>query len=115
MKLSVWGADRAQAVTRLRSALDELRILGVQNNQGLFWAIARDGDFIKGEYGTPYLAKRGAELRAAYDAELARLMPALAIGAVETARRPPAGEEATAGAAMRPWEYVGLRDQLRNQ
>jgi acetyl/propionyl-CoA carboxylase alpha subunit len=114
MKLSVWGNDRAQAVTRLRGALDELRILGVQNNQGLFWAIARDADFLKGEYGTPYLAKRGVELRAAFDAELARLMPNLAAGAVETARRPALSDGVAGAPAMRPWEYIGLRDQLRN-
>ena len=34
-KLSVWGEDRSQAIDRLASALEELRILGVQSNQAL--------------------------------------------------------------------------------
>jgi len=73
MKLSVWGSDRAAAVAQLRSALDELRILGVTHNQGLFWAICRERNFIEGNYGTPYLEKNRSELLKIYGTELERL------------------------------------------
>ncbi|MBI3544609.1 MAG: ATP-grasp domain-containing protein [Deltaproteobacteria bacterium] len=114
MKLSVWGADRAEAVSRLRGALDELRILGVQSNQGLFYAITREKNFIAGDYGTPYLEKNRAELKRIFNEEQARLMPWLAMGAVETLRQSAAAlESAAPGAAISAWELSARRGQLR--
>ncbi len=113
MKLSVWGATREESVARLRGALDELRILGVQNNQGLFWAITREKNFQKGEYGTPYLEKHREELKRLYDTELARLMPAAALGAVESLRSPVLAANGAGGAGMSAWELASRRGQLR--
>ena len=114
MKLSVWGADRAEAVARLRGALDELRILGVQNNQGLFWAITREKDFMAGDYGTPYLEKHKVQLKKLFGDELARLMPWLSVGAVESSKQPTlsvAGGEPS----LSMWEYTARRAQLRGE
>lgn len=120
MKLSVWGGNRSEAVARLRGALDELRILGVNSNQGLFYAITREKDFGDGLYGTPYLEKHAAELKSIYAEELARLLPLAAMGAVESLRM--SGVGATAGRAftdgplpLSVWELSSLRGQLRGE
>lgn len=113
MKLSVWGVDRTEAVARLRGALDELRILGVQNNQGLFWAITREKDFMAGDYGTPYLEKHKTQLKALYGDELARLLPWLAVGAVEATKQPITENQAVGEAAVSMWEYNARRTQVR--
>ncbi len=113
MKLSVWGRDRSEAVTRMRAAIDELRVLGVGSNQGLFFAITREKNFIDGNYGTPYLEKNKAELRRIYDAELARLLPAAAVAAVEamaTVSRAPGGATVSSG-----WEAVAKKAAIRGE
>lgn len=116
MKLSVWGADRAEAVARLRGALEELRILGVNNNQGLFWAITREKDYIAGDYGTPYLEKHKLELRSLYDGELARLLPALSMTAAQSLRKPTVRAEASGDVgALSAWELQARRGYLRGE
>lgn len=69
LKLSVWGNTRDQAIARLRASLEELRILGVDSNQALFWAICQEPEFNRGTYGTPYLEKNKPFLRKIIHAE----------------------------------------------
>ena len=83
MKLSVWGNARVQAVERLRTAIDELRVLGVGSNQGLFYAITREKNFIDGNYGTPYLELHKEELKKIYTEELARVVQAGAYACIQ--------------------------------
>jgi acetyl-CoA carboxylase biotin carboxylase subunit len=83
MKLSVWGTNREEAVLRLRTAIDELRVLGVGSNQGLFYAITREEDFIKGNYGTPYLQIKANILKDIYNQKLQELLPKIGYGVLE--------------------------------
>ena len=53
-KLIVSGADRAEAVARLRAALDTLEIEGVETTAGLHRAIAADPRFIAGGVDTRF-------------------------------------------------------------
>ena len=57
-KLVVWGADRAQAIARLRRALDEYTVTGIRTNAPLFRAIVRDAAFLRGEVFTRWLDER---------------------------------------------------------
>ena len=56
-KLVVTGADRDQALARLRGALARCRIDGVATNLALLAALARDGEFAGGGVDTGYLAR----------------------------------------------------------
>jgi acetyl-CoA carboxylase biotin carboxylase subunit len=60
-KLIVWGSTRLQAIERMRRALDEAAIYGIQTTIPLYRRIFRDPDFIAGRINTGYL---GASLRA---------------------------------------------------
>jgi acetyl-CoA carboxylase, biotin carboxylase subunit len=82
-KLVVWGADRDQALARLRGALARCRIEGVATNLPLLEALAGDEEFAGGGVDTGYLERW-----------LAR-QPGEAGRPVRAARQP--GEAGTAG------------------
>jgi acetyl-CoA carboxylase biotin carboxylase subunit len=57
-KLIVWGPDRAQAITRMRRALDELTVLGVATNQGFHRRLLADPAFQAGDLDIQFLERR---------------------------------------------------------
>lgn len=54
-KLIVWGADRAEAIERLRRALEEYYVSGVKTNTSLFRRILATRDFQIGDIHTRWL------------------------------------------------------------
>jgi acetyl-CoA/propionyl-CoA carboxylase biotin carboxyl carrier protein len=62
-KLIVWGADREDALRRLRRALREFRIEGVATTLPFFEAILGDEVFVKGSYTTGFVAERLGKLK----------------------------------------------------
>ncbi|MGB9404032.1 MAG: acetyl-CoA carboxylase biotin carboxylase subunit [Candidatus Acidiferrales bacterium] len=54
-KLIAWGADRGEAIARLKRALGETHIRGIRTNVGLFQRILAEKDFIRGEIHTKWL------------------------------------------------------------
>ncbi len=67
-KLIVHGADRAEAVRRLRTALDAYELIGVQSNVGLLRAIAAHEGFASGGVDTGFIARESAALFASHPA-----------------------------------------------
>jgi acetyl-CoA carboxylase biotin carboxylase subunit len=57
-KLIVWAPDRAQAITRMIQALDELVIVGVATNQSFHRRLMADPEFRKGEIDIQFLERR---------------------------------------------------------
>ncbi|PYU24025.1 MAG: acetyl-CoA carboxylase biotin carboxylase subunit [Acidobacteria bacterium] len=64
-KLVAWGADRPEALARLKRALQELLIEGIRTNTALFQRILADADFQKGAIHTRWLDERLAPLLSA--------------------------------------------------
>ena len=62
-KLIVRGADRRDALRRLRRAILEFRIEGVATTLPFFEAILRDELFVKGSYTTAFVAERLGKLK----------------------------------------------------
>ena len=56
-KLIAYGADRSQAIARMRRAVDEYVISGVKTNLSLFRRVLTDADFLAGKTDTGYLAR----------------------------------------------------------
>ena len=54
-KLIVWGADRDEAIARLKRALREYRASGIKTNVRLFERILASRDFVRGEVYTRWL------------------------------------------------------------
>jgi acetyl-CoA carboxylase biotin carboxylase subunit len=57
LKLVAHGADRAEALARMRSALDEIRIEGISTNVALHRALLADRDVIAGQIHTRFLSE----------------------------------------------------------
>jgi acetyl-CoA carboxylase, biotin carboxylase subunit len=57
-KLIVWAPDRAQALTRMRHALEELVVTGVATNQAFHRRLMADAAFQRGEIDIQFLERR---------------------------------------------------------
>ncbi len=57
-KLIVKGDNRIEAVKKMRSALEELNIEGLDTNIELHYGIFHDLDFVKGKYDTSFIEKK---------------------------------------------------------
>jgi acetyl-CoA carboxylase biotin carboxylase subunit len=54
-KLAVWGMDRAEAMVRLRRALDEYEIQGIRTNIPFFRGVLQHPDFVAGRLDTGFI------------------------------------------------------------
>ena len=63
-KLIVWGADREQAVTRMRRALVDLIILGVETSRDFHIRVMDDDEFRRGDIEIQWLERRLASILA---------------------------------------------------
>jgi acetyl/propionyl-CoA carboxylase alpha subunit len=101
-KLAVWAPDRPQALRRLRRALGEYVVSGIETNLGLLLALVENAAFERGDYDTSFI-ERNPELcrRPVLDAgardELTLALSALALLERGSEERPaPAGGETSA-------------------
>ena len=54
-KLVVHGADRAQAIARMRRAIREYEIRGIKTNLGFFAGVLSDPEFVAGRLSTGFI------------------------------------------------------------
>ena len=112
-KLIAWGSDRAEALIRLRRALDELIVVGVPTSIPFHRRLLADGEFARGEIDTQFAERRTDLVEPATDEAALRLVAltaALAEDEVRQARRPAVAEDAAAHTA---WIRSGRGDALR--
>lgn len=103
-KLIVWGRDRAAAIGRLRRALSEYRVQGIQTTIPFFQALLDDPDFLSGEYDTGFLTPAKMEALAPQPNHLAVAELAALIAQFETDlnTKPPSQPQAT---SKWKWSY----------
>jgi acetyl-CoA carboxylase biotin carboxylase subunit len=116
-KLVVWGEDRARALGRMRRALDEYQVRGIETNLAFHRRCVRQAQFIAGDYDTSFIGRHAHELapRAAGDALTAAII-AVALDAVTATPRaasPGANPANGHAAAVMTSEISGWRRQLR--
>src|SRR4051812_18216940 len=61
-KLIVWGEDRAQAAARMRRALDEYQVRGIETTLAFHRRCLRHPSFLEGEYDTGFIGREHARL-----------------------------------------------------
>jgi acetyl-CoA carboxylase biotin carboxylase subunit len=80
-KLAVWGRTRAEAIDRLRRALDEYEVSGITTTLPFFREIVRDTEFIAARLDTGFISRfnerRTAPELSQEDADLAVIAAAL--------------------------------------
>ncbi len=79
-KMCTWGSDRAQAIRRMRRALDETAVLGVTTNLPLHHRVLQHPAFLAGRYDTSLLS---TELPAAPTADAEWRDAVLAAAAIQ--------------------------------
>lgn len=107
-KLIVWGADRQQALARLRFALDETVILGIGTNQNYLRAILDHPQVQDGRMHTGFLGQ-----------EFAKFTPQISeqeLGILAAARQAGVGRMAVGTGSLAsvipsPWQSFGGRDE----
>ena len=68
-KLVVWGEDRKQALARMRRALDEYTVRGIETNLAFHRRCVRHAAFVDGDYDTGFIGRNAAELAPRADEE----------------------------------------------
>jgi acetyl-CoA carboxylase, biotin carboxylase subunit len=115
-KLIAWGADRAEAIARLRRALEEYSVGGIKTNVGLFRRILADPDYVRGEIHTRWLDDWLARTAPAAASEFSQLPEPLETAAILaaalfhlSANGAGPGPAATSGSAASPWKREARR------
>jgi acetyl-CoA carboxylase biotin carboxylase subunit len=111
-KLVVWGEDRAAAIARMRRALDEYQVRGIETNLPFHRRCFRQAAFIAGDYDTGFIGRNAAELapRAEPAALDAAIIAAVLDGATAPASRATNGVRAASAPAS--VEISGWRRQM---
>ncbi len=112
-KLIVWAPDRAQAIARMRRALEELTLVGVGTNQGFHRRLLADPAFQAGDIDIGFLERRAdLVVPALSEREFADLAIAAALAEDEArrSRRPAVSNGDHAGDA---WLQRARLDALR--
>ncbi|HEU4728333.1 MAG TPA: acetyl-CoA carboxylase biotin carboxylase subunit [Kofleriaceae bacterium] len=110
-KLVVWGEDRGAAIARMRRALDEYRVRGIETNLAFHRRCLRQAAFIAGDYDTGFIARNAAELTPRIaESDLTAAIIAAALEAATAAAPPPAQRPHRAGSTTEPSTW---RRQLR--
>jgi acetyl-CoA carboxylase biotin carboxylase subunit len=110
-KLSVWGADRDQAIARMKRALGEYRIQGIRTNLAFHERVLAHPDFAAGHYDTSFVGAHLNELAApsfeggstAPDLDTRALAAALAVVAARGSAHRASAHEPSADGTLSPW------------
>jgi acetyl-CoA carboxylase, biotin carboxylase subunit len=109
-KLVAWGEDRARAIARMRRALDEYQVRGIETNLAFHRRCLRQAAFVAGDYDTGFIARNAKELAPrAGDAELTAAIIAVALDSATAA----APAQAVAAGARATTEPSAWRRQVR--
>ncbi len=121
-KLIVWAGTRAEAIARMRRALLELTIVGVDTSRDFHLRVMDDADFQRGAIDIQWLERRLSSLTAGGatpDGELAVAIAAALLAESERAGRltPVSATNGATSAAtgIDAWREAGIRDGLRRR
>jgi acetyl-CoA carboxylase biotin carboxylase subunit len=122
-KLIVWGADRQQAVMRMRRALVDLIVLGVETSRDFHIRVMDDDEFRRGAIDIQWLERRLAsilERRAADDIGQVAAIAASLLAERDRTARTVSGASAAAAASSSTevtaasWKQVARLEALRD-
>jgi acetyl-CoA carboxylase biotin carboxylase subunit len=122
-KLIVWAGTRDEAIARMRRALLELTIVGVETSRDFHLRVMDDTDFQRGAIDIQWLERRLPSLIAGGstpDGEIAVAIAAALLAESERAGRLGASNIVGSGATgavvgINAWRNAGIRDGLRRR
>lgn len=112
-KLSAYGEDRAQVISRLMRALQELFVGGIKTNAGLFRRILADEDFQSGRIDTGYLERLGSPPGSEATGKDVAAVAAAVFAVMDlTSRSTSNGTKTDAGAGSSGWKRAARTEGL---
>jgi acetyl-CoA carboxylase biotin carboxylase subunit len=114
-KLIVWAPTRALAIERMRRALEELTIDGIETSRDFHLRLMEDEDFRAGDIEIQWLERRLPTLMAAQPPETAARAAAIAAAlfADRDRHRGSSAAPSSGPASGDPWQQVARREGLR--
>jgi acetyl-CoA carboxylase biotin carboxylase subunit len=110
-KLVAWGADRAEAIARMRRAVSEYAVLGVTTTLPFFDRVLRHPAFVSGDVDTGFIERHRAELGSAPSDEVRDIaVVAAAVRALReraSARAEPSNAGSGSAWRRRDWRDLG--------
>ena len=58
IKLIAYGANRNEAISKMKRALEELVVEGIETNRDFLFEIIKNPDFIRGDFDTSFISKK---------------------------------------------------------
>lgn len=115
-KLVAWGETRAEAILRMRRALNEFRIGGIKTSIPFHQEIMDSTEFIWGTFDTGYLERRSLRRRVDSDGEQERIVAvASALIAHEEDRRAVHIASPPENSQHNPWRQAGRLRAMRGR
>jgi acetyl-CoA carboxylase biotin carboxylase subunit len=116
-KLCAWAPTRAQAVERMRRALDEYDVRGLTTNLDFQRRLVRVPDFISGRYDTGFIERNrqlllATEAPALHEPDEAMAAAVLLATLAEAERGQPQAAAATPSEASSAWATAARRRRL---
>jgi acetyl/propionyl-CoA carboxylase alpha subunit len=102
-KLTVWGPDRPTALRRMREALRETAVLGIETNLAFHLRVLAEPDFLRGDFSTRYIEGHPALTEVAAPSEADSRAIAAAAAAHAAAALGRGQPTAAADASISPW------------
>ena len=114
-KLVVWGSDRTEAVARLRRALEEYEVFGIQTTIPFFRNVLEHPDFLAGRIDTGFIDRALAEgILDNGNPSAEEVNVALLAAALDAAKHSPNGASTAPSDASSKWKMAG-RGELLNR
>ncbi len=112
-KLIAWGNDRAEAIARLRRALDEYRVSGIKTNIQFFRRILDHPDFVTARFDTGWVDRLTQEMpEDRPDTDSEATTAAILAAVLETLRRRSASSALAANRTGNGWKSAGRQAML---
>jgi acetyl-CoA carboxylase biotin carboxylase subunit len=113
-KLVAWGASREEAIARMRRALQEYRVEGIQTNIAFFDEILQQEEFRKGDFDTGFIDRWVQNRKPRAPMPQAEHDLALLAAAVDYAsRNVDSLKESASGPSANPWKSAGRLGVMR--
>jgi acetyl-CoA carboxylase biotin carboxylase subunit len=102
-KLTVWGSDRASAIAKMRDALRDTVILGIETNIPFHLRVLQEADFRSGNFSTRYIEEH-ADLVAEHEISESQSRALAAAACVRTFGKGDSGQGAPRDAGLSEWQ-----------
>jgi acetyl-CoA carboxylase biotin carboxylase subunit len=112
-KLVAHGADRDEAIRRMRRAIAEYTVLGIKTTLPLFARVLRHPAFVAGDYDTSFLQTALGDAPPAGDGAWEAAVAAAAVAAFTQRRRAARGHEDAVAGGVSAWRGASWRQAGR--